>query len=124
MYDKKCHGDAIAGSTTGWAMALDDEKDLSGEMAARAEDAAAMMKSLANPGRLMTLCLLVDGEKSVAELAERLGTRQPNVSQQLARLRLEGLVSPRRDGRAVYYSIADDRVRIILESLYGAFCPS
>lgn len=105
-------------------MALKEQENFSDEMSARAEEAAAMMKSLANPGRLMTLCLLVDGEKSVAELAERLGTRQPNVSQQLARLRMEGLVRPRRDGRAIYYSIADDRVRMILEGLYGAFCPA
>jgi ArsR family transcriptional regulator, virulence genes transcriptional regulator len=106
-------------------MAFDKEaKSLSDEMFARAEDAAAMMKSLANPSRLMTLCLLVDGEKCVAELAERLGNKQPNVSQQLARLRMEGLVSRRRDGRAIYYSIADDRVRVILQGLYGAFCPA
>ena len=104
-------------------MALDDKTDLSAEMAARAEDAAAMMKSLANPGRLMTLCLLVDGERSVAELTEALDTRQPNVSQQLARLRMEGLVKPRREGRAIYYSIADDRVRTVLGGIHAAFCP-
>lgn len=116
--------DAMQKLRGGPVMALDDKKDFTDEMFARAEDAAAMMKSLANPNRLMTLCLLVDGEKSVAELAEALGTRQPNVSQQLARLRMEGLVRPRRDGRTIHYAIADDRVRVVLEGLYGAFCPA
>jgi ArsR family transcriptional regulator len=100
-----------------------DEDSFSEAMFASADEAAALMKSLSNPGRLLTLCLLIDGEKSVAELADKLGTKQPNVSQQLARLRLEGLVAPRRDGRTIYYSIADERVRPVLEALHSAFCP-
>ncbi|MGG7645676.1 ArsR/SmtB family transcription factor [Rhodovulum sp. YNF3179] len=104
-------------------MPLDQDPNFSDEMFEQANEAAALMKSLSNPGRLMTLCLLIEGEKSVAELADRLGTKQPNVSQQLARLRLEGLVAPRRDGRTIYYSIADERVRPVLEGLHAAFCP-
>jgi DNA-binding transcriptional ArsR family regulator len=92
------------------------------QMQARAEAAAGLLRTLANPGRLKTLCLLADGEKSVADLAQRLGMAQPSVSQQLARLRLEGLVAPRRDGRTIYYAIADDRVRPVLAAMQGAFC--
>ncbi|MCC6008701.1 MAG: helix-turn-helix transcriptional regulator [Rhodobacteraceae bacterium] len=93
-------------------------------MAASAEEAAALMKTLSNPGRLMILCLLVEGEKSVAELEQHLRTKQPNVSQQLARMRLEGHVQARRDGRHIFYSLADDRVREIITALHGAFCPT
>lgn len=93
------------------------------DMAERAEEAAALMKTLSNPGRLMILCLLVGGEKSVAELEAHLQTKQPNVSQQLARMRLEGHVRARRDGRHIFYSLADERVREILDALHAAFCP-
>lgn len=103
-------------------MPLDQEDGFSAELRAQAVEAAALMKSLSNPGRLLTLCLLVEGEKSVAELAKVQDTKQPNVSQQLARLRLEGLVRPRRDGRMMYYSLADDRIRPVLEALHAAFC--
>jgi DNA-binding transcriptional ArsR family regulator len=103
-------------------MTAKQEATFSDAMFDKAHDAAAMMKSLSNPGRLLTLCLLVDGEKSVAELADHLDAKQPAVSQQLARLRMEGLVAPRRDGRTIYYSIADERVETVLQGLYGAFC--
>ena len=91
-------------------------------IAESAEDAAALLKALAHEGRLMILCHLVTGEKSVTELERLLGSRQAAVSQQLARLRLEGLVQPRRDGKAIYYSLTDDRPRAILEVVYDLFC--
>lgn len=91
-------------------------------MATQARAASDMMKALAHEGRLMILCHLVEGEKSVSELEELIGARQAAVSQQLARLRLEGLVSSRREGKAIYYSIGDPRVRRIIAILHGIFC--
>ena len=70
----------------------------------------------------MILCHLVTGEKSVTVLEELLHARQAAVSQQLARLRLEGLVMPRREGKTIYYSLSDDRPRQILEVIYELFC--
>ena len=97
------------------------EKDME-KMMASACDASAMLKALSHEGRLMILCHLVNGEKSVTELEELLSARQAAVSQQLARLRLEGLVTPRRDGKVIYYSLADERPRRILEVIYDMFC--
>jgi ArsR family transcriptional regulator len=87
-----------------------------------AQDAADFLKILSHEGRLMILCYLVDGEKSVAELEKLLAVRQPTVSQMLARLRLEGVVETRRDGKAIYYSLADDRARQLIEIIYDMFC--
>ena len=70
----------------------------------------------------MILCHLVSGEKSVTELEDLLSARQAAVSQQLSRLRLEGLVIPRRDGKTIFYRLADDRPRKILEVVYELFC--
>jgi len=92
------------------------------KMMANASDAANMLKALSHEGRLMILCHLVTGEKTVTELEELLSARQAAVSQQLARLRLEGLVTPRRDGKAIYYSLTDDRPKQILEVIYDLFC--
>jgi DNA-binding transcriptional ArsR family regulator len=80
-------------------------------MGEHAREASEFLKALAHEGRLMILCDLLRGEKSVGELEALLSRRQSTVSQQLARLRLEGLVSTRRDGQTVYYSIASDRAR-------------
>ena len=92
------------------------------EMSSNAQAAAAYLKTLAHEGRLMILCHLVTGEKSVTELEDLLSARQAAVSQQLARLRLEGLVSPRRDGKTIYYSLSDDRPKRILEVIYELYC--
>jgi DNA-binding transcriptional ArsR family regulator len=70
----------------------------------------------------MILCYLSSGEKSVTELEDLLALRQPTVSQQLARLRLERLITARRDGKTIYYSIADDRALKMMEVVYGMFC--
>ena len=83
---------------------------------------AKVLKALAHEARLMILCDLLRGEKSVGELEALLSRRQSTVSQQLARLRLEGLVSARRDGKTIYYSIASDRARSIIGALYASFC--
>lgn len=91
-------------------------------MTARATEAADFLKALAHEGRLMILCHLSTGEKSVTELERLLDTRQAAVSQQLARLRLEGLVTARRDGKAIFYSIEDPRVRRTIALVYDMFC--
>jgi len=91
-------------------------------MVGNATLAANFLKAISHEGRLMILCHLVTGEKSVTELEDLLSARQAAVSQQLSRLRLEGLVIPRRDGKVIYYRLADDRSRRILEVVYELFC--
>lgn len=88
----------------------------------KATKASSFLKAISHEGRLMILCHLVTGEKSVTELEELLAARQAAVSQQLSRLRLEGLVVPRREGKAIYYRLADDRPRKMLECVYELFC--
>ena len=91
-------------------------------MSDSARDAAEFLKALAHESRLQILCNLADGEKHVGELEETLDIRQSTVSQQLARLRLEGLVTFRRDGKQVFYSLASDDVRKIIKVLVDIFC--
>ena len=88
----------------------------------KATAASAFLKAISHEGRLMILCHLVSGEKSVTELEDLLSARQAAVSQQLSRLRLEGLVVPRREGKAIYYRLADDKPRKMLECVYELFC--
>ena len=92
------------------------------KMVDSATTASNFLKAISHEGRLMILCHLVTGEKTVTELEDLLSARQAAVSQQLSRLRLEGLVIPRRDGKAIYYRLADDRPRRILEVVYELFC--
>lgn len=92
------------------------------ELEIRAQDAAAFLKALAHEGRLMILCYLSSGEKSVTELENLLESRQAAVSQQLARLRLEGLVTTRREGKAIFYSLGDPRAARLVAELYAIFC--
>lgn len=94
------------------------------EMIPAAAQAADLMRSLSHPQRLLVLCALVDGEKSVAELREQLGIEQVPMSQQLMRLRADGLVEARREGTTVYYHIARPEVLTIVGALHEAFCPS
>lgn len=91
-------------------------------MAENATSASNFLKAISHEGRLMILCHLVSGEKTVTELEELLSLRQAAVSQQLSRLRLEGLVTPRRDGKTIYYSLTDDKPRRLLETVYDLFC--
>ena len=97
----------------------DDEME---RLVVNATDAAQFLKAFSHEGRLLILCYLATGEKSVTELEQLLHARQAAVSQQLARLRLEGLVSARRDGKTIWYSLADDRTMRILELVYEMFC--
>ncbi|MBM9594874.1 helix-turn-helix transcriptional regulator [Rhodobacteraceae bacterium MCCB 386] len=92
------------------------------EMTASAQQAASFLKAISHEGRLLILCHLAAGEKSVTELEHLLSARQAAVSQQLARLRLEGLVASRREGKAIYYAIADPRARRMIETVYDLFC--
>jgi DNA-binding transcriptional ArsR family regulator len=92
------------------------------KMASNAVQASNFLKAISHEGRLMILCHLASGEKSVTELEELLSARQAAVSQQLSRLRLEGLVIPRRDGKTIYYRLADDRPKQIMEVVYDLFC--
>jgi len=92
------------------------------EMATQATDAAAYLKTLAHEGRLMILCHLGTGEKSVGQLEETLNVRQAAVSQMLARLRDEKLVTTRRDGKTIYYSLSDDKTNQVIGLLYSLFC--
>lgn len=92
------------------------------ELVAQANDAANFLKALGHDGRLTILCHLLSGPKSVTELENLLSARQAVVSQQLARLRLEGLVSARREGQAIYYSILDPKVFEVLGVLSKLFC--
>ena len=92
------------------------------EMGERAREATAMLKALSHEGRLMILCYLAQGEKSVTELEEILSMRQSAVSQQLARLRADDLIEARRDGKTIYYSITDSRAHQIMELVYELFC--
>ena len=85
-------------------------------------DAADFLKALANPNRLMILCFLRDGEFSVSELEDKLDLRQPTLSQQLARLREDDLVDTRRDGKQIYYSLSNEKVRRTIALLDDMFC--
>jgi len=87
-----------------------------------AKRASDFLKALAHENRLMILCILAEGEKSVSELEEFLALRQPTVSQQLARLRADGLVSTRRDGKTIYYNLASEEARTVIGAIYDVFC--
>ena len=91
-------------------------------MSDKAKRAADFLKALAHENRLMLLCILAEGERSVSELEKMLELRQPTVSQQLARLRMDGLVTARRDGKTIYYSLASEEARIIVGAVYEVFC--
>lgn len=92
------------------------------KMMESATEASNFLKAISHEGRLMILCHLATGEKSVTELEELLSARQAAVSQQLARLRLEGLVTPRRDGKTIFYRLTDDKPRQIIDLVYDMFC--
>jgi DNA-binding transcriptional ArsR family regulator len=89
---------------------------------AQARKASDLLKALSHESRLLILCILSEGEKSVTDLENILRLPQAAVSQQLARLRLDGLVNTRREGRVIYYSIAGEEVSSIIASLYRLFC--
>lgn len=88
-----------------------------------AGEAVSALKVLANEERLLLLCQLSQGEMCVGDLQEALDIQQPTLSQQLGVLRTEGVVSTRRDGKRIYYSVADPNVLKLLEVLYHLYCP-
>jgi DNA-binding transcriptional ArsR family regulator len=92
------------------------------DMVAQAQAASSLLKALSHEGRLLILCHLVSGEKTVSELERFLGARQAAVSQQLARLRLEGLVNCRREGKSMFYSLGDPKAARVIGLLYEMFC--
>jgi DNA-binding transcriptional ArsR family regulator len=87
-----------------------------------ARRASNFLKALSHENRLLLLCLLAEGERSVGELETILAMRQSAVSQQLARLRFDGIVTARREGKLVYYSIANEDVRRMIAVIYDIFC--
>ena len=89
---------------------------------ARAGEAAALLKALANPDRLLLLCQLVGAERTVTQLGALAGVRQPSLSQQLAVLRGERLVATRREGKNILYRVASPAALAVLQTLYGLFC--
>lgn len=91
-------------------------------MQASAREAAAYLRALGNPERLMLLCQLVEGEKNVGELSAATGIVQPTLSQQIGVLRTDGLIEGRRAGRYMYYRICDPVALKILDVLYRAYC--
>ncbi len=95
--------------------------DLS-EIHANAQRAANLLKSMGNPARLMVLCQLTEGEKSVGELERAVPMSQSALSQHLALLRMRNLVKTRRSGQSIYYSLAGVEASAILATLYGLFC--
>lgn len=111
-------GGARAGGDLGQSFANSDFQ----RMMARAGQAADFLKSLGHTQRLLILCYLAEGEKSVGELGRLLGSRQAALSQQLARLRHDALVSTRRDGKAIYYSLGNERSKAMIGLLYKLFC--
>ncbi|QIL89401.1 metalloregulator ArsR/SmtB family transcription factor [Microbulbifer sp. SH-1] len=92
------------------------------KMRASAGDASLMLRSLGNQDRLLLLCLLSQEELCVGDLEERLDIRQPSLSQQLGVLRREGLVETRKEGKRVYYRVADPKVLTLLQTLYQLYC--
>ena len=89
-----------------------------------ADAACALLKTLGNRERLLLLCQMIDGEKSVGELEALLDIHQPTLSQQLGVLRSEGVVDTRREGKRIYYSLASGEAAALLNTIYGIFCPA
>lgn len=92
-------------------------------MRVAAQKATSVLRVMANEDRLLLLCQLTHGEKSVGELEQLLDIRQPTLSQQLGVLRIDGLVVTRREGKRIYYSVADANVLALLKTLYELYCP-
>jgi DNA-binding transcriptional ArsR family regulator len=92
------------------------------DMAEHASDAAGLMKALGNESRLMILCMLADEERSVGELNEAIPLSQSALSQQLARLRQQGIVKTRRESQTIYYSLAEGPADRVIHLLHDIYC--
>ena len=97
---------------------------LAESMASQADAAAALLKVLGNAQRLRILCLLVEGEHSVGEINAQVALSQSALSQHLAVLREQGLVSTRREAQTIHYALAEGPARAILETLHALYCPA
>jgi ArsR family transcriptional regulator, virulence genes transcriptional regulator len=93
-----------------------------GQMAAHADAAAQLLRSLANPHRLLVLCTLAEGERSVGELNERVPLSQSALSQHLAVLREDGLVSTRREAQTIYYALVPGPALTVINALHAIYC--
>lgn len=89
-----------------------------------ADQAVDLLKSLSNRHRLMIMCRLVNGEQSVGQLASFLEIRDSTVSQHLAIMRREKIITARRDGQTIWYSIESDAARALVQTLYSSYCPA
>ena len=89
---------------------------------AKASVAARFLRAVANEHRLLILCQLGQGERSVGELCDRVGLQPSALSQHLARLRTDGLVATRREAQTIYYTLADDPARQIITALHSIYC--
>ena len=98
------------------------EGEMLSSMRTAAEEAAQVLRSIGSPYRLMILCLLVDGEKTVSEICDAIGARQSLTSQHLTRLRLDGLVRAERRGHFAYYSLNDTIAKEIVTTLHRHYC--
>lgn len=96
--------------------------DLAKKMQKASLQASQLLKSLSHPDRLLLLCQLTQGEYCVGELESLVGIAQPSLSQQLGILRKDELVTTRREGKQIYYSIASDDALAVLQLLYQRFC--
>ena len=94
----------------------------SSDIAPMAREASELLDAMANEKRLMILCMLLDGEIAVNDLAERVGMSQSALSQQLAKLRALKLVDTRREAQQIYYRLSSANVERVLETLYGIYC--
>lgn len=103
-------------------VSLLEQTDDTDALMENARRAAAFLKAIGHESRLVILCTLAEGEKSVGELERLLKQRQAGISQQLARLRSEGLVKARRDGKMVHYSLSSDEARAVVGIVYQMFC--
>jgi DNA-binding transcriptional ArsR family regulator len=92
-------------------------------MRAAADESSALLKAMSNRHRLLVLCQLVDGEKSVGQLADFLGVRDSTASQHLALLRRDRIIASRRDGQTIWYRIASEPALAVMQVLYEAYCP-
>jgi DNA-binding transcriptional ArsR family regulator len=93
-----------------------------GDMAEQAAEVSDLLKTLAHPARLMVVCTLVEGERSVGELETELGVHQPNLSQQLTVLREAGIVQTRRASKQIFYRLTEAKAAQLVEALYTIFC--
>lgn len=87
-----------------------------------AQEASQLLKSLSHPDRLMLLCQLTQGEFCVGELEQKVGIKQPSLSQQLGVLRKEGIVDTRRESKQIFYSVKNEHALAVLTLLYNRYC--